>query len=324
VLRLFYGDDRVSMDAAVAQYAGSGGESAAVMNVIRLDGATVDLGELAGVCRVMPFFGGSRVVVVRGLKDRLQGAAKKDREELLAALADLPPTTELLVVEPDLSDDPQSHPLYDLAQGKGEVRAFRLAADGNVEEWLQRRCEALGIRLERNAAAELHRRVGDSAVALDSELEKLAAYALDSGVVDVEAVRELVTASAESSVFDLVEAMGRREAGRAAARLEDLLMRQSESALALLGMIARQFRLLLMAKDLAGAKMSQPQMARELSVPPWMVNRIVAQARLFTMGELVDALERTLQADFALKGGANLPESVVLTDLVVGLAGGGA
>jgi mannonate dehydratase len=47
VLRLLYGDDRVSLDAEVARHVASGGQSAAVMNVVRLDGAVVDLEELA-------------------------------------------------------------------------------------------------------------------------------------------------------------------------------------------------------------------------------------------------------------------------------------
>ncbi|NPV07149.1 MAG: DNA polymerase III subunit delta [Anaerolineae bacterium] len=323
MLRLFYGDDRVSLDAEVARHVASGGRSAVVMNVVRLDGSVVDLEELASICCSLPFFGGTRVVVVRDLMERLRSASKQERSALLAALQHMPASTELLVVEPDLHREPESHPLHELAQRQGEVRAFSLTTEGDVEGWIERRAAALGVRLGRDAAAELHRRVGDSAVALEAELEKLAAFSLDAGPVQVQDVRELVVASPESSVFDLVEAIGRRETGRALARLEDLLIRQTESALALLGMVSRQFRLLLMAKDLVEARTSQAALAQELSVPPWLVNRFVAQSRLFTMAELEQALEKALRADYALKGGTNASEAAVLTQLVVELTGSG-
>jgi len=67
MLRLLYGDDRVSMDAEVSKRTAAAGDSSAVMNVLRLDGDTADLSELAAAARSLPFFGGTRVIVVRNL-----------------------------------------------------------------------------------------------------------------------------------------------------------------------------------------------------------------------------------------------------------------
>jgi len=319
VLRFLYGDDRVSLDADVSRRTAATGDSAAVMNVLRLDGASVDLAELAAAARSLPFFGGTRVIVVRNLGDRLKAVGKEERAALIAALSELPPSTELLVVEPDLLDKPESHPLYDLARTRGEVVAFRVAAVGNVEAWLAQRAEALGVAIAPAAAAELHRRVGEHPLALQTELEKLAAYALESGNVRPEDVRELVSPSAESSVFDLVEAMGKRDSSRAVGKLEDLLLRQSEPALRILAMIARQFSQLIVAKDVLEGGAGPGDLGRELGVPQWLVGRLVGQSQLFAMAELERALEAVLEADFALKGGADLPEAAVLTELVVNL-----
>jgi len=322
MLRLLYGDDRVSMDAEVSKRTAAAGDSSAVMNVLRLDGDTADLSELAAAARSLPFFGGTRVIVVRNLGARLKAAAKDDRAALLASLRELPPSTELLVVEADLHDKPESHPLYELADTWGEVLPFRVAAVGNVEAWLAQHAVALGATIAPAAAAELHRRAGDNAVTLQTELEKLAAYALSSGTIRPQDVRELVTPSAESNVFELVEAMGKRDPSAAVGRLEDLLLRQSESALGLLAMIGRQFRQLIVAKDALESGAGSGELGRELGAPQWLVGRLVGQSRLFTMAELERALEAVLEADFALKGGADLPEVVVLTELVVNLTTG--
>ncbi len=322
MLRLLYGDDRVSMDAAVAKMTTQGGESAAVMNVLRFDAASADLTEIAVAARSLPFFGGTRVIVVRGLGERLKAVAKDDRTALVAALEDLPPSTDLLVVEPDLHEKPESHPLHDVARRKGEVLPFRVAAVGNVEEWLAKQAQALGVTITPPAAAELHRRVGAGAVVLRSELEKLASYALDSGAIRPEDVRELVTPSPETNVFDLVEAIGKRNPSVAARQLEDLLLRRSESTQGLLAMVARQFRQLIVAKDAMERHAGQADLARELGAPSWLVRRLVAQSRLFTVTELEQALEAVLAADCTLKGGADLSEASVLTRLVVDLTAG--
>ncbi|MHB0875084.1 MAG: DNA polymerase III subunit delta [Anaerolineae bacterium] len=314
MLRLFYGDDRVGMEAAVAELVAKVDPGFVATNVTRLDGASLDLQELAMTARSLPFLSGVRVIVVQRLAERLKAAGKEATAELVAALRVMPPSTDLVVLEPELVKDASVHPLHALASadGRGDVRGFLLRGSGDELRWIADLARQQDSEITREAAEELHRRVGDDALRLQSEIAKLATYCLDEGRIETAHVRELVAASAESSVFDLVEAIGRREPGRALDLAQDLLLRQSEPAQRLLVMVGRQFRLLTMVKDLLSSRVSPAELAAEMESPAWLVRRLTEQSRQFTMPDLEAALERTLAADYAIKSGAGDEQGVLL------------
>lgn len=319
VLRLYYGDDRVSMDAAVRELTARLEPSTAAANLTRFDGATADLSEVAAACQSMPFLGELRLVLVERLGERLKAVGREAASEFVRSASSLPPTTDLVAIEPELKGDGSAHPLFAEAQRSGEVKCFSLGGAESVEQWIARRAQEVGAEISREAGEELHRRVGDDALQLRSELDKLITYCLGEGRIELQDVRQMVPASVQSSVFDLVDAIGRKQAARALELVQGLLVRQSEPAAVVLAMIGRQFRLLVMAKELLSQRASPGEMAAELQVPAWLVRRLVEQSRHFAMPELERALERTLYADYATKGGGDMPEASVLTQLVADL-----
>ncbi|MFN8643625.1 MAG: DNA polymerase III subunit delta [Candidatus Binatia bacterium] len=107
---------------------------------------------------------------------------------------------------------------------------------------------AAGKRLAPNARQLLLRRAGSQAGALAGELEKLCLYVGDVPTIDEAAVRESVRDLAESWVFDFTKALAQRQAGAAVAQLRALFA-QGEHPLRLLSLIARELRLLLLARD---------------------------------------------------------------------------
>ena len=314
MLRLFYGDNRVGMEAAVAELVALVDPSLVATNVARLDGTSVDLQELVMTARSLPFLAKARVVVVQRLGDRLKAVGKEATAELVAALRALPPTTELVVLEPELVKDASVHPLHALASadGRGDVRGFLLHGTGDELGWIRDQAHQQGTEITREAAEELRRRVGDDALCLQAEIGKLATYCLDEGKIEIADVRELVAASAESTVFDLVDAIGRREPGRALDLSQELLVRQAEPAPRLLAMIGRQFRLLVMMKDLLASRVPPAELDGQMESPPWLVRRLTEQSRRFTMPELEAALASTLAADFAIKSGAGNEQGMMM------------
>ncbi|MGQ9553245.1 MAG: DNA polymerase III subunit delta [Anaerolineae bacterium] len=319
MLRLFLGDDRVNMEMAVAAITAQLDAAVATANVSRFDGASLDLQALTMACRSLPFLGSLRVVVVQRLADRLKSLSREAMAELTVAIASMPPSTELIVLEPDFQGDGSSHPLFGLASKQGEVRRFALAGTDDVESWIAQKAASYGTEISHDAAFELHRRVGDNSLQLRVEIEKLATYCLDQGRIEVEQVRELVAPTLESSVFDLVDAIGRKETAKALRLTQKLLLHQGEPVGRLLAMIGRQFRLLITVKDLQAARTPPVQIASQLEAPAWLVRRLGEQSQRFSMPELEKALERTLYADYATKGGANASEEAVMLQLVAEL-----
>lgn len=107
---------------------------------------------------------------------------------------------------------------------------------------------ATGKRLAPTARQVLVQRAGTQAGVLAGELEKLCLYVGDAATIDEAAVRDSVRDLAESWVFDFTKALAQRQAGAAVAQLRALFA-QGEHPLRLLSLIARELRLLLLARD---------------------------------------------------------------------------
>lgn len=114
-----------------------------------------------------------------------------------------------------------------------------------------------GKRLTPTARQLLVQRAGSQAGILAGELEKLCLYVGEAPTIDDAAVRDSVRDLAESWVFDFTKALAQRQAAAAVGQLRALFA-QGEHPLRLLSLIARELRLLLLARDclrgsLAGA-----------------------------------------------------------------------
>lgn len=126
-------------------------------------------------------------------------------------------------------------------------RSGALSAE-SVDAMIAAALGAAGKRLTPGARQRLAHRAGNQAGVLAGELEKLCLYAGEAATIDEAAVRESVRDLAESWVFDFTKVLAQRQAGAAIAQLRALFA-QGEHPLRLLALIARELRLLLLARD---------------------------------------------------------------------------
>ena len=292
------------------------------MNTSRLDGKRVTLNELTLACDGVAFFG-ARVVVVDGLLTRLS-ARKGDRDgetpaepgesaksflnDLAGYLPHLPDSTHLIFVEPKAIA--KTNPVLKAAHAMGSrarVQEFEPlnARKGDVNRWISERAGAKGGAIQPAAVTLLAAYVGADLRLLDQELDKLLTYAGPRQAVTEDDVRRMVPAAAQTSIFEMVDAVAARDS-RAALRLLHELLDAGEAPLYLLFMITRQFRILLQVRLLQTANLAPAELAQRLGQHPYVVEKAARQARQFTVPQLEAILARLLQVDLALKSsGAN-------------------
>jgi DNA polymerase-3 subunit delta len=302
------------------------------LNTSILDGNQVTLGELRHACDSIPFMADRRLVIVRGLLGRLSsGARGKARpaaedtepgwkrawlEELATYLPNLPPTTRLIFDEQTAL--PASHPILKLAreaekQKTGFVKLFKEPSDRDLPRWIQQRVRAKGGEIHPQAVTILAALVGKDLRLLDQEIDKLLLYA-DGQPIVAEDVPLLVSRARETSIFDLVDCVGRRETDRAL-RLLHRLLDDGEAPLYLLAMLARQIRILIQVSELRAQHATQQEIARRLKLHPYVVEKGLAQARNFEMAQLEAAHGRLVQTDWQIKTGQT--EDILALDLLV-------
>lgn len=202
----------------------------------------------------------------------------------------------------------------------GVVEELGPLGEGDVEDWIERRAAALGVRLDSAARTELARTVGSDLERVDRELEKLRAYAMEE-MVRAEDVRLLVPGAVEAVVFDLTGAVLHKDVRTAVATLERLF-ELDEPPLRLLGLLVWQFRVLLVA---AGARSDAEleRAARQTGLSRGALLRARRIAAGVRPSLVARAYESLYAADVALKGGLSRGEQqrAVLQLLVLDLCG---
>ncbi len=328
----FHGEDEFSLSEALAKLkARMGDPDMASLNTTLLDGQRITLAELKHNCDAVPFLAERRLVIVDGLLSRLAGrrgqrgkgqSSAGDKEYLQGLLDYLPhlPETARLVFVEHTSLKP-SHPVLKLALANGErgfVREFRPPAKGGLERWIRERVGKKGGEIEPVACRELAAFVGNDLRLLDQEIEKLVTYTAGQRPITVDDVRTLVSCVQETSVFDMVDAVGRRD-GRTALTLLHHMLDDGQKPLYILAMIVRQFRIMVQVKDLEGRGVAPGVMAKKLGLHPFVVEKGLRQARNFTMAQLETVYDKLLETDLAIKTG-RMEDVLALDMLVAGLS----
>src|SRR5512139_2133951 len=331
---ILHGDNELEISERVADFKQKvGDESLRDLNITVLDGRKTTLSEVQHAADAIPFLSDKRLVIVDGLLARLasrkakegdeaasSGAAKDFLNGLIDYVPHLADTTRLVFVEYQPLNP--RHQLIKLAeQQKGKtVIECRQPAAAELPRWVGERAKKRGGSIEPAAANRLATLIGSDLRRLDSEINKLLTYVNRERAIAERDVLLLVSEASTSSVFDLVDALGKRDGQRAAHELHHLLD-QGESPLGLLAMIVRQYRLLILVKELQARNLPPDAMAKELGQHPFVIKKLNEQARNYRDSRQLEAIyRRLLDIETEIKTGQTT-DVLALDLLVAGVAG---
>lgn len=269
----------------------------------------LDPEDIAGRARSLPFMASNRLIIVR----RTEAFAAAQLAKLVPYLEDPTDTTCLIFTSARTNF---STTFYKKFRQAGRAVAFDELKGKQVGAWIRRMAEDLDLDLDREAHDVLQEVVGNRLRDLHGELEKLRIRHGRSRI-GAEEVRELAVQSRSFTIFELVNHISERNAPAALAVLIRFLEEEGprEAALGIVGMLNRQIRLLWQTKPFAAKGGSAQDIARKLSVPPFVARRLMDQSRNWREDELERGLSLLYQADGRLKSGSRpnpLLEALVL------------
>ncbi len=329
ILLLTGPDDFSRREALTALKAAHDRDGGLATNTVTLNGASITLAELRAAATTVPFLAEYRLVVVEGLCRRFDarnGAGRRRRDvgdwtPLADLLAAVPDTTLLVFVEDAVR---LRNPIREMIDAAGEVREFPLPAERQLAPWVRDRARALGLDLTPAAVRLLVERVGRNLWVLASEVDKLKTYA-GADTVDEPDVRALVARSREGNIFRLVDGVAE---GRGSVALQALerLRDEGEAPQRIIAMLARQFRMLVVAREILDRGGSPADVQEQLKVQDFVARRVVEQARRFSLAALGAAMQRILRCEVQIQdywqdrpGG--MPQDLAVELLVADLAG---
>lgn len=250
------------------------------MAVERLDGAEATIERISEALISLPFLSNKKMVLLR------QGSVNKQfAEQAAQLLADVPETTEVIVVEPKL-DKRSSY--YKFLKKATDFKEYNELDAGGLARWLVSAAKERGGTLSPGDASLLVSRVGQNQQLLSSELEKLLLY---SGDITKDSIETLTEPTPQSTIFELLDAAF---AGRSARALQLYIEQRALKVepQQIIAMLVWQLHILALLKT-AGQR-SPDSIASDAKVSPYTVKKSVTIARKLTLAEL-----KRLVADLA-------------------------
>jgi DNA polymerase III subunit delta len=316
---IFHGDDDLRIEEEVQKIRDKMGHTPdAEMNIAEFDGAT-DVNEILNAANSYPFLADKRLVIVKDMltwitRKGAGNAGKKAVELLLDALPKLPEWTRLVFVESQkLADSNKVLQLARQAGGNGLEKAYSAPKDSTG--WIVKRAqEEYGTKIDLQAAAALSSVTGSDLRRADNELVKLISYVDGARPITEADVALLTPYVAEASMFEMVDALAEGR-GKAAALLIRRLLEQDEDIFSLYGMIVRQFRLLLLAKEHLATGGVPGSIAKDIGVHPYVAEKLAKQTRSFTLPQLEQIYRRLQEYDLQIKTGRIEP--ILALDLLI-------
>ena len=324
---LVYGDSYLASRALKSLEELVGPRDVLEANSHHLSGPQLDLAKLRAHCDAVPFLAEYRLVMVEGLLGVFEPRRRRGRNapgiagrSSVADWVDLPgyigesmpPTTLLVFVEGEVS---KGNPLLAKLRSAVEVQELPTPKGEALARWIRNRLSETGVKIAPGAIRLLSQFVGSNLWTLNGELEKLAIYVGDRGIEEAD-IRLLVPQAREENVFAAVDAFLEGKPA-VALRLIHRLREEGAESTYILIMVARQLRMVTLARDLMDRNVGEKDIGQRLGAgPEFVVRKTIRQARSLPWSSLKRLYQKLVEADLAIKQG-RLGQDLAL-DILIG------
>ncbi len=231
------------------------------MNLVYFDYTKDHMDNILEECNTMPFFSDHKMVVIQNCT--FFGSTNKDTVEELLHYLDKPNPTTIVVLDYDGKKDARKKLGKELAKLTKEFR-FEEISEDERNRIVKEACQKRGIQIERDALLVFYARVGLDLNRIYTELEKLQ---LHGGTITKEVVEALISRPIEDDTFLLSNAIFNHDTKKVFSLVQDF-KQNSVEVIALIGLLAAQFRFLLQVQTLKEEGYGNDHIARELSTSP--------------------------------------------------------
>ncbi len=309
---ILWGEDEFSLNEALDKVKKNlGDRSMRDINTTLFEGQELTVEQLRSVCDSVPFMAEKRLVIVNGLLTRFnpkeRGQSKKNNvplDDQFQRFADfisrIPESTILVLV--DTVKLKATNPLLKLVSSKAVVQSYPVKYGFGLQTWIKERVAAEGGRISPEATKLMAELVGGNLRSMTSEIKKLVLFT-SGRMISENDIKQVVSEAREHDVFAMVDAIFDGKAGVGEQILQQLLDR-GVPATNLLTMIARQVRIIVVAKELKALKKSETEIREKLGINlEFIWRKVVPQIDRYSLERLKLIHRKLLETDLAIKTG---------------------
>jgi len=248
---------------------------------------------IISLASTFPFGSEKKLIVFK------QAEKARDKKELVSYIDSPADFTVLVCLHEGLISSPDSEPYKTLNKNSYLYEAKELKGK-NLIEWLIAQAEKNNKVLSYENAQLLTDIAGENRSTLESQLEKIFIYLGDQKEITIESIRGLSTSLKEYTIFDLQNAIGKKNKKNAFVILLNLIKNGMEP-IQIIAMLNKYFTSLARISELVSKKSPEQTIARTIGTHPYYLKDYYSARKIYSDKHLENAFAALLKADIALK-----------------------
>jgi len=251
---------------------------------------------IIGLASTFPFGSEKKLIIVKQaekLKD------KKEKKEIVSYFESPAEFTVLVFLHEGTITNPASEPYKTLAN-QGYLFEAKELKGKSLIDWLISTVEKNGKTISYDNAQLLTDISGENRNTLESQLEKIFIYVGDKKEITIESIRGLSTSLKQYTIFDLQNAIGKKNKS-AALKVVFNLLKNGMEPIQVIAMLNKYFTSLARLNELTTANTNEFQVARIMGTHPFYLKDYHSARRIYSDRHLTDAFSALLKADLSIK-----------------------
>ena len=278
------GSDFLQIDGVLNEFKHFCGEDYIELNQTIFDDENFSVDDIINACNQVPFLAEKRLVI---LKD-VSKVTEIDKQKLFDYSKN--PNKDCILVVIDNNKN--------FSTIKSKLIECKPLNFSDLSKIITDYLSGLNIKIENSAIKLLVENCSFNISKLMTELKKLSDYVGENGNIDANDVINLVTKNDDYSVFELSDALSKKQSSRAVKTLK--LMLENSEPLMIVSLLAGHFRRLFFAKI---STESSLEISKILGVKEYSIIKAREQAENFTAKNLKKIMELILDTEYLIKSG---------------------
>ncbi len=204
---------------------------------------------------------------------------------------------------------------FKLIGQKGVVVELKKPFENQVSTWIEYIAYLNEVKISREANSALQQLVGTNLSEINNEVIKIKTYVGTRNNIELSDVLDVVSKARIDNVFNLTDAIAKRDRAEALLCLANLL-EHGQNEMGILALILRQLRIFSQLRDGQKQGLSRNRLSAKVGVPEFFITKYLAQSSKWDETKLDRAIEALYDTDRALKS-SQVPSHIWLENFIL-------
>lgn len=275
-------------------------------------GSKTTYADILSAASTFPFGDGKKYLIVKN-------AEKPKDKDKLAEYAQSPSEfTVMLLFHEGTITKPESEPFKTLIK-LGEIFESKEMKGDALVEWIKSYVKENDKIISDENALLLVDIVGENRSLIELQLEKIFLFLNDRKEITIESIQQLATELKQYNIFDLINAVGKKDKAKALEIAFNLYDSGTE-IIQIVAMLNRYFTAIAKINELTSMKLSIQEAARIVGTHQYYYKDYLDARKRYSDKELTNAFRALFNADLSIKT-SSLDEKTVLAILIADVIG---